>query len=91
MNIDDFIRQSRRLSEMKDYQGAIQILTQAIRLEPGYASAYYSRASARESLEDYQGAIEDCQKATNLSLEQGDMKGYEDAIDMQKSRRLISS
>jgi tetratricopeptide (TPR) repeat protein len=53
----------------------ILCLTKAIRLQPDNARAYASRADSRNSLKDYQGTIEDYQKAADLYLEQGNYEG----------------
>jgi tetratricopeptide (TPR) repeat protein len=55
----DYFEQSKARFMWKDYQGAIEDGTKAIRLEPNNADAYTKRASARHDLKDYQGAIED--------------------------------
>ncbi len=56
--------------DLGDKQGAIEDYTQAIRLNPKYADAFYRRGKTRVALGDKQGAIEDYQQAASLSLEQ---------------------
>ncbi|MFM9161191.1 MAG: tetratricopeptide repeat protein, partial [Dolichospermum sp.] len=41
------------------YKVAIAEYTQAIKIDPNYAEAYYNRGKSREKLGDYEGAIVD--------------------------------
>ncbi len=59
MSAQDYFNQGKALSRRYDYQGAIKAYTQVIHLQPNNAGAYSNRASVRDSLEDYMGAIED--------------------------------
>jgi tetratricopeptide (TPR) repeat protein len=72
---------------LEDYMGAIEDYTQAIRIEPDYIPAYYSRGYARSHLKNYKGASKDFQRTADLSLEQGFMNYYQDAINAQKLLR----
>lgn len=53
--------------QKKDYQGAINDYTQAIKINPQYAEAYYNRGNARLELKDYQEAINDFNQAININ------------------------
>lgn len=64
-----------------DYQGAIADYTQAIRLHPNYASAYYNRGLGRKEQGDKRSAIADFQKAANLYQQQGNSKCYQNALN----------
>ncbi len=63
-----------------DYKGAIEDFDQALQLNPNSADAYGNRCVARYRLGDRQGAIEDCQKAAALYLEQGKTNDYQYAL-----------
>lgn len=51
----------------KDYNGAIELHTEAITLNPNNALAYYGRAYAYSELKDYRRVIEDCSKAVQFN------------------------
>ncbi len=53
--------------QLKDYQGAIDDYTEAIRIDPNNAYAYNNRGNAKSELKDYQGAIADYNQAINLN------------------------
>jgi tetratricopeptide (TPR) repeat protein len=72
---------------LKNYNGAIEDFTTVIRHARDKAQAYSLRGAPRALLEDYQGAESDWQKAADLFLESGDMKGYQDVIDKQRMLR----
>ena len=50
--------------EAKDYQAAIQLFTEAIRLDSDYSEAYNQRAIAYYLMEDFESSIADCQRTT---------------------------
>ncbi|MDF5712152.1 MAG: tetratricopeptide repeat protein [Nostoc sp. S4] len=56
---DDFYIAANQKYEQKDYKGAIDDYSQAIRLNPKYAEAYLYRGSTRDELGDKRGAIAD--------------------------------
>lgn len=46
---------------------AVELLSKAIRLEPGYAEAYLRRGLARSDLRDWEGAFDDLSVAVRLN------------------------
>jgi len=56
---EEFVREGNDKFDKSDYQGAIALYNQAIRLNPNDAKSYYKRGRARYDLGDYQGAIAD--------------------------------
>lgn len=58
-NYIQHIQRGHEKSAKGDYAGAIEDLTQAIKLKPDDTQARSSRASVREKIADYAGAIED--------------------------------
>ncbi len=52
---------------LKDYEGAIQDFTEAIRLDPySDENLYYNRGLAKEELKDHEGAYKDYSKAKEI-------------------------
>ena len=51
---------------LRNYQGAIDDCSQAIRLNPGYANAYLNRSVARSATGDVTGSREDQHRAMEL-------------------------
>ena len=80
-------QQANQRWEERDYKGAIEDFNEAIRLDPNNAIAYYNRGVARYSFKDYQGAIEDFRQAANLSLEQGNIEQYQNALNLLQQLR----
>ena len=87
----DYIRRGDRLIEKGDYENAIAEYSQAIQLEPDYASAYNNRGVAYSYLNEYKKAITDFQKVMELNPDDAfafnnrglvyqDLKEYEKAI-----------
>lgn len=64
---DDFYIQALNKSQQGDLQGAINDLSEAIRLNPKYTFAYSLRGSVRQQLKDYRAAISDYSEAIRLS------------------------
>ncbi|MBW4625037.1 MAG: serine protease [Brasilonema octagenarum HA4186-MV1] len=64
---DNFLIQGVDKYKKQDYKGAIADLTEAIRLSPNYANAYYNRGNIRRELGDKQGAIADYNQALRIN------------------------
>lgn len=60
--------QGYRRYELGEYQAALNAYTQALELDPNNVEAYNRRSTVRSALGDYQGALEDIEKAKNLSV-----------------------
>lgn len=54
--------------ELGDYQEAVESYSYAIKLKPCDALIYNKHSTARSALEDYQGAINDLQKAMHPNI-----------------------
>lgn len=80
-----FYRRALEKEEEGNRQEAIAIYAQALRLNPSYADAYYSRGNARKAAEDKQGAIQDYQRAAYLYKQQGKAKQYQDVLNQIKA------
>ncbi|OBQ20937.1 MAG: hypothetical protein AN481_16740, partial [Aphanizomenon flos-aquae LD13] len=63
--------------ELGDKPGAIDDYTQAIKINPNYANAYYNRGIVYYQLGDKQKAREDLQRAAQLFMAQGNTAFYE--------------
>ncbi|OSO89634.1 hypothetical protein B7O87_10735 [Cylindrospermopsis raciborskii CENA303] len=66
---DFYINRGFARRELGDYKEAIDDYTQAIRVSPEFASAYYERANVRRELRDYKGAVDDYTQAIRISPE----------------------
>jgi len=53
-------------SQSGDYSKSLQYLTEAIRIDPNYAAAYYARGLAYNNLGEYEKAIEDYTEAIRI-------------------------
>jgi tetratricopeptide (TPR) repeat protein len=49
-----------------DYEEAIKDFTEAIKIKPGYATAYFNRGNAWMGLGEYRNALKDFKKAIEL-------------------------
>jgi tetratricopeptide (TPR) repeat protein len=54
-----------------NYQQALENLDILLRISPNNFQAYNKRSSIRAALKDFQGAMEDLQKASNLTNANG--------------------
>lgn len=66
-------------SERKKYLEAIQYYDRAIKINPSYAMAYFSRGGTKADLHLYNEASQDLQIAEQLFNEQGDLTNYQNA------------
>ncbi len=78
-----------------DREGAIEDLSQAVRLEPNNATAFYNRGLFIRDLGNRQGAFEDVQKSVDLFQQQGDTCNHQKALEvlehLQQSRGLTNA
>ncbi len=51
-----------------EYRGAINPLYKAIKVDPSNTKTYNNSAIAKESLQDYKGAIDDCNMIMTIRL-----------------------
>jgi tetratricopeptide (TPR) repeat protein len=63
----------------KNMQAAIQDYSEAIRVNPNYALAYFQRAAAYLVLNNKPAAVQDYQKAADIYRIQGNMAAYQNA------------
>ncbi len=68
---DDFFIQAEDKYDKGDYQGAIADYSQALKINPNLAQAYYRLGLTRSKSGDNQKAVENLQKATELFTAQG--------------------
>lgn len=66
--IQGLIVQGNLRYESGDYQAAINAYNQVLSLDPNHIEAYNRRSTVRSALGDYKGALEDVEKAKNLSV-----------------------
>jgi len=69
----------------RDYQRAIEDFSQALKINPHYASAYGNRSNSRYKLGDVEGAIEDLWQAATLFSQEGNMANYQRAVEAIES------
>ena len=58
-----FDNKANKIALRGDYEMAIKLFSEAIRLDRFFHEAYYNRAIAKSKLKDYEGAILDYSKA----------------------------
>lgn len=62
------IIQGYRRYELGDYQAALNTYNQALEFDPNNVEAYNRRSTVLSAMGDYQGALEDIEKAKSLSV-----------------------
>jgi uncharacterized protein YjbI with pentapeptide repeats len=82
---DDFAKWGYAEWQKNNYKGSVDHFSQAIRLNPTMASAYYGRAMARYRLQDDAGAMSDAMKAEQLYKQKGDLQSATNAQNFAKS------
>jgi tetratricopeptide (TPR) repeat protein len=65
--------------ERKKYSEAIQYYDRAIKINPSYAMAYFSRGGTKADLRLFDEAIHDIKKAVQLFADQNDLPNYQNA------------
>jgi Tfp pilus assembly protein PilF len=81
INAKDLVNRAVMKAQSGDNQGAIEDLTEAIKMESKYAPAYHYRGIVRSAIGDKSGAIVDFQSAANLFQQQGKMDDYQLAMN----------
>jgi len=64
---EDYFKSGNDKFELKDYRGAINDHTQAIKLNSNVAGPYFNRGIAKYAIKDYNGAITDFNKGLEIS------------------------
>lgn len=63
---DFYVRAAAKVLD-KDYQGAVEDYTQAIKLNPNFIEAYIKRGSTRYKLGDDRGVLQDCTQVLSIN------------------------
>lgn len=63
----EFYNQGNVRFDQKDYNGAIAYYTQALKIDPNFTDAYFSRGLARALLKQYPGALGDANQMLQLN------------------------
>ncbi|WP_293329703.1 tetratricopeptide repeat protein [Microcoleus sp. CAWBG58] len=71
MKAQELYQQGFDLARRRLYKEAVETLTQAINLNPGFVEAHMVRADAQTLLGNLQGAVEDFQKAIDIYRARG--------------------
>jgi tetratricopeptide (TPR) repeat protein len=83
--IKGLIVQGNLRYELGDYHAAIEVYSEVLSLDPNNTEAYNRRSTARSALGDYQGAMEDLEKVTNLFLSNGQSSQLAPETTVQKT------
>lgn len=78
---EDYHQQGMEKAKRGKYKEAIEDFTQAVCINPNYATAYKYRGLAYSRLGDAPAAIADFHKAADLYLKQGHPEDYQDVLD----------
>ena len=79
LTAEDFLYQGRDLHQRRELDRALANFDRAIKLQPKYSEAYYSRGNAKSALGSYECAIDDYNKAIEYYKTSILFRGYEDA------------
>ncbi|AFZ10203.1 Tetratricopeptide TPR_2 repeat-containing protein [Oscillatoria nigro-viridis PCC 7112] len=71
MKAQELYQQGLDLARKGQYKESVELLTQAINLNPSFPEAHMVRADAQTLLENLQGAVEDVQKAIDIYRARG--------------------
>ena len=71
MKAQELYQQGLDLARQGQYKESVELLTQAINLNPSFPEAHMVRADAQTLLENLQGAVEDVQKAIDIYRARG--------------------
>lgn len=88
----NFLSQSVEKAQQGDYEGALEGFNQLLNLDPHNPDAYGHRCVIRYQLNDTWGALQDCQRASDLYLEQGLEDQYRYTLRMlsRLSQRILN-
>ncbi|MBD2410098.1 hypothetical protein FACHB389_08860 [Nostoc calcicola FACHB-389] len=86
MQVNNLLTQGQDKVDRRDYQGASEDYTQAIKIAPKNIDAYIKRGDVRYSLKDYQAAIQDYTQAIQIAPQNTD--AY---IKRGKSRHFLKN
>ncbi len=80
-NTEDYHQQGMEKAKRGKYKEAIEDFTQALCINPNYATTYKYRGLAYSRLGENPAAIKDFQKAADLFLMLGNTQDYQDVLD----------
>jgi tetratricopeptide (TPR) repeat protein len=63
---EDFLNRGAEKLQRRDLGGALADFTEALRVNPNFATAYANRGAVRAQLGDYQGAVDDSTQALRI-------------------------
>lgn len=72
--------------------GALADYDKAIKIDPDYGKSYHNRGAIRYYKKDFEGAVEDFEKASELFFQQGDNESYNIANDsLNKAQKALQN
>jgi len=81
----------KRLQRLEDQRVSMEDFSQAIRLDPAFANAYFERGLLKSEFGHKQHAVDDLRTAAKLYFDQGDLPQYEKARELsQEIHALIA-